>query len=218
MPQKSKLTLFLVTIILLALACGQFELGVEPTLEDAAPTVLDPTATEVDRSEEERQTGQMQPTHTEEAQFYPTTESNRLDCSQFGVDPLVSIACNVQDSFISRNTQPLFGYMPSEFILGYWQSEWTTVTRENALDYFQQTLIPPNPEGMIFTIDRAQFPPLFGMSPDEMLGPDANIALIIYSEGWGADGQGAVLIFIAEYPTGGYYFPAILVAQRHFDK
>jgi hypothetical protein len=108
--------------------------------------------------------------------------------------------------------------MPAEFALGYWQSEWTTVTPEYALDYFQSYALPPDPSLLTFTTDRSQFPPLFGMPPDNMLGPDLNVALIIYSEGWGLDGQGAVLIFITGDEASGFQFPAFLIDGTHFDK
>lgn len=222
MRPKNKIFLTILSVALLALACGQFDIGIENPPDEVEMVTDTPADTPQSVSTDNRQTAQKQPTNT--AEITPTgvpgpgPEQGRLDCGQFGVDPLVSAACNIQDSFISRNTQPLLGYLTPEFGLGYWQSEWTTVSPEYALESFQNYLLPPDTSLLTFTIDRSQFPPLFGIPVDGMLGPDIELALVIYSEGWGEDGQGAALIFITGNEDSGYQFPAFLIAGTHFDK
>jgi hypothetical protein len=71
---------------------------------------------------------------------------------------------------------------------------------------------------MAFTTVPGQFPPLAGQSAAELLGPDHNIVLVIYSEGWGLDGQGAALLFIAQNQAGRYYLPGMVYSSGHFDK
>lgn len=142
-----------------------------------------------------------------------------LDCNTVTEDDAqLWLICNVRDSFVSRNTQPLLGYMGNLFQLGYWQSEGRSLTREDALQEIVTTLLPVIPGHMTFTLDEAQFPPLFGMTPEDMFGPDANIVEIMYSEGWGQDGNGAALLYFAQDQNGGMYFYGMVFSGTHFDK
>jgi hypothetical protein len=231
MTPRQKISTIVIVLALQVVACGQIEVGVEPISEEPPPLPPTKTADAGNTRDQTKQSTEKNPlpTNTKASSPEPTntevstsstvgSEGDRLDCSDFGSNPLTTIACNVQDSFISRNTQALLGYMPPEFALGYWQSEWTTVTPEYVLEYFHNYFQPPNPDQMTFTTDRAQFPPLFGAPPETMMHPDTQIALIIYSEGWGQDGLGAVLLFITGNETSGYKFSAMVVDGEHFDK
>lgn len=215
---NKKMYLFISFVILLILACGQLEFGLEANQEEPSPVPPTKTAATGSLSDGAKQTKEKNPapTQTDTIEPLPSTEEGRLECSQFGIDDLVSIACNIQDSFISRNISPLLSYMPPEFAIGYWLSEWTTVTPEYALDSFQQYWLPPNPEQMTFTTDPERFPDI-GRPIETMLGPDDEVALVIYSEGWNEDGKGAVIIFITGNETAGYQFRAILVSGNHFE-
>ena len=71
---------------------------------------------------------------------------------------------------------------------------------------------------MPFTTVLSQFPPLAGQPPAGLLGPEVNIVLVIYSEGWGPDGQGAALLFIAQDQAGKFYWPGMVYSPEHFDK
>lgn len=142
-----------------------------------------------------------------------------LDCAQVTeTDPIMWTICNVEASFISRNTQPLLGIMREPFKLGYWQSEGVDLTKEQAINEFQNSLIPPDPGALTFTMDETLFPPLFGMQPEQIFPPDANIVEVVYSEGWGPSGQGAALLYFADNGNGGIYFYGMVIAGAHFDK
>ncbi|MBN2046100.1 MAG: hypothetical protein JW757_13845 [Anaerolineales bacterium] len=142
-----------------------------------------------------------------------------LDCAGVtDADALRWVMCNVQDSFISRNTQPLLGYMADPFIIGYWQSEGAERSREDAFNEIVNTHMPVMGGGMSFTTDQSQFPPLFDMQAEMMFGPEDNPAAIVYSEGWGQAGQGAALLYFKERADGRYVFYAMVIAQGHFDK
>jgi hypothetical protein len=126
------------------------------------------------------------------------------------------VICNVKDSFISRNTQPLYGYMHDPFKIGYWQSEGVTLSQEEAFN--QLASMPVDSPALTFTMDQSQFPPLSGLPPENMFGPDDKPDAIVYSEGWGEDGQGAALLYFKMEPEGSYRFYAMVIAQGHFDK
>lgn len=142
-----------------------------------------------------------------------------LECNSVTEDDaLMWTVCNVRDSFISRNTQPLMGYMTDPFMIAYWQSEGASRSREEAFNEIVQTHLAETAGGEMFTTDRSQFPPLFGMLPENMFGPDDNPAAIVYSEGWGQNGEGAALLYFKQAPDGRYVFYAMVIAQGYFDK
>lgn len=130
------------------------------------------------------------------------------------------VACNVIDGLISRNTQPLPGFMGDPFIIGYWGSEGVSLAPEEAVATIQDTMLAADPSAypLAFVTDQSQFPPLQGMPVEGMFGPDVALAHIVYSEGWGEDGQGAALIFIAQEPSGGFYWHGMIYSAVHFDK
>ena len=150
----------------------------------------------------------------------PELIEDTLDCRTVtDADPLMWVACNIKDGILSRNTQALASWMRDPFVLGYWQSEWTEVTPEYMVNDMNQYRLPSDPSSpMAFTTVPGQFPPLFGTSPYQMMGPDLDLAWVVYSEGWGADGNGAAFIFIAADDAGEFYWHALLVDGGTFDK
>jgi hypothetical protein len=108
--------------------------------------------------------------------------------------------------------------MEEPFKIGYWQSEGATRTREEAINEIVGNYLAEVPGGETFTMGRSEFPPLFGQPPENMFGPDDNPDAIVYSEGWGKDGQGAALLYFKLNSDGKYVFYAMVIAQGHFDK
>ena len=108
--------------------------------------------------------------------------------------------------------------MGDEFLIGYWQSEGRTLTRDQAMLEIENSLLPPNTGNLTFTTDRELFPPLFGMQPEQMFDPAANLVEFVYSEGWGPDGKGDVILAFAEDQNGEPYFYGMVVSMSHFDK
>ncbi len=79
--------------------------------------------------------------------------------------------------------------------------------------------LPADPASPItFTTDREKFPPLAGIQPERMFGPEVDIAQVIYSEGWEPDGAGAALLFIALDVSGDYTWHGMVYSDGHFDK
>jgi len=142
-----------------------------------------------------------------------------LDCSRASADRADWVACNVIDGIRSRNLSALHGYMANPFAIGYWGSEGRSASREEITAELAEQRLPPDPSSpMTFTIDQSQFPPLGGQPPRELFGPDANIVTVIYSEGWGQDGTGAAMLFIARNQSGAYYWHGMIYSDGHFDK
>jgi hypothetical protein len=140
-------------------------------------------------------------------------------CLATEADPLDWVACNLIDGLRSRNLAALHGYMADPFALGYWASEFRSASPAEITTELAQYRLPADPASpMTFTTDRAKFPPLGGMPVEGMFGPDANIAEVIYSEGWAPDGAGAALLFLSQNDSGEYYWHGMVYSDGHFDR
>jgi hypothetical protein len=146
-------------------------------------------------------------------------EAAELDCSAPADGTAEWVACNVADGIRSRNLSTLHSYMADPFLLGYWGSEARSAPPDDITAELAQDRLPADPSTpMTFTADRSQFPPLAGQPPETMFGPAVNVAMVIYSEGWGEDGLGAALLYIAQNDAGGYYLHGMVYSPAHFDK
>jgi hypothetical protein len=87
----------------------------------------------------------------------------------------------------------------------------------SAADELDRYQLPADTSGITFTIDRSLFPPLFGMPPEEMFGPEIDVVLVVYSEGWGVEDAGAALLFFARNDAGMYEWYGMVVGPAHFD-
>ena len=145
--------------------------------------------------------------------------TNVLDCSAVVEDTGEWVACNVMAGISSRNLSALHGYMADPFTIGYWGSEWRSAPPPEITAELARDRLPADPSmPLAFTTVPGQFPPLAGQPVGDMLGPDINVVLVVYSEGWGPDGQGAALLFVAQDPSGKYYWPGMVYSSGHFDK
>ena len=154
--------------------------------------------------------------------FEPVVSSDAagaLGCLTAVTQTAENVACNVMDGIRSRNTAALPSFMTDSFMLGYWQSEGIAISPAEAVAELGSTLLPADPGAypLTFTTDRSQFPPLQDIPLEGMFGPNVAIDHVIYSEGWGQDGQGAALIFIA-HNDDRFYWHGLIFSPEHFDK
>lgn len=142
-------------------------------------------------------------------------------------DSAESLANTLREDLKAGNTGGLvYGLMNNPMTIGYWMSEGATRTPLDMASELANSLLvmnltstaEGNPTTLTFTTDRSQFPPPQGMPPENMFGPDVNVAQVIYSEGWGPDGLGAALLFIAQDACGKYYWHGLVYSHEHFDK
>jgi hypothetical protein len=127
------------------------------------------------------------------------------------------VACNIQDGLWSRNISALLGYMEDPFTIGYWQSEGVQYTPQDFLILLPQLYNFNDPDytpRLTFTTDRSQFPDLQGMPVEGIFGPDVNLVEVIYSQGWGAEGDQGTLIYLTQDPAGNYKWYGMLVGIR----
>jgi hypothetical protein len=148
------------------------------------------------------------------------TEENTA-CGRHSFRSLEYLTTKVERYLQDRNTGGLiYEYLVNDpFVVGYWGSEGVTLSPQDAFSTFANSLYRADqPGGMTFTTDRGRFPSLAGMPPEAMFGPDVDIAQIVYSEGWGLEGQGAALLYFARDECGGYYWYGLVFSQRHFEQ
>ena len=154
----------------------------------------------------------------------PEPSLKSLDCGagSVGASPgtVEYVACNVQDGLRSRNISALPSFMADPFTIGYWQSEGIMDTPAEMVKLLPDLYNYNSPDytpRLTFTIDRNQFPNLDGIPLEGMFGSDINIALIVYSEGWGLDGQGGSLLFFTQDEQGSYSWHGMGYSANNFS-
>ncbi len=146
-------------------------------------------------------------------------EGEQIECFTVTDRDEMWVPCNVIDSIRSRNLAAAPSWMADPFIIAYWGSEGRSDSPAGIINELQEYRLPQDPSTpMTFTTDRDAFPPLAGMPVEVMFGPEDNVALVIYSEGWSLSGQGAALLYFAEDAEGELYWYALVYSETHFDK
>jgi hypothetical protein len=146
-----------------------------------------------------------------------TDLSGTLSCQDIEADSAEALACDIQAALLSRDMQTLASLMRDPFTIGYWGSEGRWASPMDMVNELSRSRLPADASGLTFTTDRNNFPPLHGMPPERMFGPDVDVALIVYSEGWGGEGQGAALLYIVRDGMA-YRWDSMVYAHVHFDK
>jgi hypothetical protein len=140
-----------------------------------------------------------------------------LDCrTEQSSASVIWVACNIQDALRSRNISTLLSYLEDPFIIGYWLSEGVFYSPEDFVDLLPQLYNFNDPDytpRLTFTTDRSQFPELDGRPLEDRFGPDVNVVEVIYSEGWGAEGDQETLIFISQDSAGDYKWHSMLTGD-----
>lgn len=141
-----------------------------------------------------------------------------LDCAEIKEGTLEWVTCNVQDGIRSRNLSALHSFMADPFTIGYWGSESRAAPPPEVTAELLQYRLPPfTSSPHLFTADRSRFPALEGQPPETMFGPDVNIVEVVYSEGWGLDGQGTALLFFTQDEQGKYQWYGMGIAEKGFE-
>jgi hypothetical protein len=131
-----------------------------------------------------------------------------------GLDGFVTV---LQEAIQARNFDVLQSLLADPFAFGAYASEWVSLAPSEVIEGLRQEHLP---EGA----DIAYSPPetdlaalLGGIPPASLLGPDANVARVLHSTGWGQDGEEEVMLFITEREDGQYQLAAFLYAPIGFD-
>jgi hypothetical protein len=104
--------------------------------------------------------------------------------------------------------------MEDLFTIGYWLSEGTENTPEEAVEQLQQNLL--NSTSPITPDYNKNLSDLLGTDPGAILGPDIGEASPVFVNGLGAEGKDEGILFVAKQPDGGLYWHGLLFAKDGF--
>jgi len=116
------------------------------------------------------------------------------------------------------NHWPFSYFIGNPFVIGYWQSEGVSIPRDQAYQQLTDYLLP-SPEEAFITTDKSEYPSeydLYGLSVEDMWGPDVDVAATLYSKGWGPEGQDEAILIIARChgeTYDAYYWYGILYGR-----
>lgn len=104
------------------------------------------------------------------------------------------------------------------FVVGYWLSESLTLSPQEAGTTIANSLPSQERDAgeLTFTTDQGAFPSLAETSPENLFGPDLEVAEIVFSEGWGTDGRGAALLYFGRDECSGYYWHGLIFSADAF--
>jgi hypothetical protein len=142
-------------------------------------------------------------------------------CGLDSFKSLETLTGTVEEYLQNRNTGGLrWEYLIHDPILvGYWQSEGAFRTPDEfATELANSLYAAGEPGGMTFTSDPAAFPALGSTAPESLVDPAADIAQVVYSEGWGLDKLGAAILYFAQDECGGYYWYGLVFSPDHFGQ
>ena len=125
----------------------------------------------------------------------------------------------VQYNLEIGNYWPFSYFIGDPFVIGYWQSEGVAIPRDQAYQQLTEQYLP-SPEEVVIITDREEYPDLFGTPVEDIFGPDVEVAATLYSKGWGEDGQGEAILYIArchEETYDGYFWYGMLYAGNGFQ-
>jgi hypothetical protein len=150
----------------------------------------------------------------------PSGDNLPFDCNTVQeADETGWVVCNVIAGIRSRNLSALHGFMADPFAIGFWGSEGYSASPPEITAELAQNRLPVDPAApMSFTADETDFPPLAGQPVGTLFGPDLDVVQVIYTEGWGPNGQGAALLYFVRDSTGQLVWHSLAYSDGHFDK
>lgn len=140
-------------------------------------------------------------------------------------EPTIEVeAANEQDAFITelqtavvnQDFAALQTMMRDPIGAGPWRSEWQSLTPEQMITQLQNGSLPGPSAVQFSNLSLPEISELLGGQPvAEMLGPDANVAAVLHSSGWGPGATDDALLFVTE-SDGRYAWSAFLYTNGRF--
>lgn len=118
------------------------------------------------------------------------------------------------DALNARDYDTLSTFMDESLMIGYWQSEGTSLSREAAIEQLQLNLL--NSTSPIVADPNKDLDALLGMDPVTIIGPQAVEVTPLFTSGWGPEGRDEAILFLATRPDGSSYWYGLLFARDGF--
>jgi uncharacterized protein YraI len=116
----------------------------------------------------------------------------------------------------ARDYELLKTLMDGSFTIGYWRSEGTSNTPEQAIEQLQRNLL--SAAAPIAPDLSKDLVALLGMDPVTIAGPEVIEASSLFTSGWGPEGKDEAILFTAQHQNGELYWHGLLLAQDGFAK
>lgn len=156
----------------------------------------------------------------------PDPDAPPEGCIEVSFPTVEDVVVKMEEYLQTANTGGIVWEIANETTaIGYWRSEGITAQRLDlgtmlANDLYNYNVIQiaeGRPSSLTFTSSREEFPDLGSIPLENMFGPDVKIVHIVYSQGWGQDGNAEVLLFFAEDGCGQYYWHGMLYSGIPFN-
>lgn len=121
----------------------------------------------------------------------------------------------LRTSLAARDYDALQAMMGDAFVLGLYRSEGMTLDPVAARTALETQHLPPADHAVDATDDRNAFP---AIDPplETMFDPALIVNALLFSRGWGADGQGEAVLVLAERTDGSVYWHGMVLAPAGF--
>jgi uncharacterized protein YraI len=104
--------------------------------------------------------------------------------------------------------------MGDSLMIAHWQSEGTAYTPDLAIEQLQSSLL--NPVSPLQAEHSKNLIELLGADPLLLVEPQVVEASPLFVAGWGAEGKGESILFVARQPDGSLYWHGLLHAKEGF--
>jgi photosystem II stability/assembly factor-like uncharacterized protein len=159
--------------------------------------------------------------------LYRTTDGGRTWTLLFGNPPAPStstpapdpaaFAQSIVDALNARNFDSAKAKMGQTFATGYWGSEGTSSTPDQAIEAFRTSYLGTTPLMSNAAADLTAL--LGGLDPYRIMGldPAKSYALFVSGfSGWGADGKSEAILYVTRQADGSLYWYGMLLAPVGF--
>lgn len=120
------------------------------------------------------------------------------------------------DALNARDYTLLTLMMDESFMIGYWLSEGTSNTPDQAIEQLRLNLLnSSSPIAADYTKNLIE---LLGEDPLTIAGPDIVEASAVFISGLGAQGKDEAILFVAKLPDGSLYWHGLLFARDGFAR
>ncbi|MGB0389052.1 MAG: hypothetical protein ACPGWR_29875 [Ardenticatenaceae bacterium] len=131
---------------------------------------------------------------------------------------LESFSTELKQAVMAKNYAELPAKMNDPFGVGFWLSEGRGFSPNEAIDFLRQQYLTTN-NNIVFPESQPDIRALLGgFDPENLVNPDANVAQILFSKGWGREGESEALLFITQEAGGSYAWDTIIIAHSGFQR
>lgn len=143
-------------------------------------------------------------------------ESFNLPSQNIPTQDIAQFNQTLVDALNARDYEQLKTLMGDSFMIGYWLSEGTSNTPDQAIEQLQLNLLSSS--SPITADPNKDLVALLGTDPVTIVGPDAVEVTPLWTSGWGAEGNDEAILFVAKRPSGEWHWYGLLFAKDGFQQ